>query len=100
MVQVDVDGGRNNQKINAYYSLSVLTEYTSFTAEVSAAIKPLFGGSTLRIDRSWNTQQVSLHLSGDGDGPIYVNGMKSLTSGFSFTFAEIDSTIALLQNFG
>ena len=59
--------GRNNQKINTYYSLPVLTEFTAFTAEASSAIKPLFGGSILQIDRSWNTQQCIRHLSGDGE---------------------------------
>ena len=82
--------GRNNQKSNAHYSLPVLTEFTAFTAEVSSAIKPLFGGSTLRIDRSWNMQHFSGHLSGDVDGPIYVNGMKSVTSGFLFSLVEIE----------
>ena len=34
-------------------------------------------------------QHFSGHLSVDGDGPIYVNGMKSVTSGFSFSLVVI-----------
>ena len=78
------------------YVVSVLTEFTAFTAEASSAIKPLFGGSTLQIDRSWNRQQVSQHLGGDGS--IYTNWIKALTSGFSFPLVEIELTLALLQN--
>ena len=52
MIQVDVDGGRNNQKSYAYYSLPTLTELSAFTAEVSSDATPLFGCSTRRIDIS------------------------------------------------
>ena len=90
--------GRNNQKINTYYSLPELTKYTAFTAEVSSATTPLIGDSPLLIYSSWNMQQVSLHLSGDES--IYANSIKSLTSGFSFPLAEIELTLALLQTFG
>ena len=70
-------GGRNNWKSNAYTSLTTFDEFSAFTAEVTLATTPLFGCSTGQIDRSRNMQQVSVHLN--GDGPLYFNGMKSLT---------------------